>query len=69
MDDERAQQAREQHQCAEQACKFAAVHRQQRDQLVRTLRAEGWSYGRLAKAVGCSVRLVRRILESEEVTS
>jgi AraC-like DNA-binding protein len=66
--DARAQQAREYHQMAEVANSAANHHRQQRDQLVRALRAEDpaeWSYRKLAAAIGCSMRLIRQILEDE----
>lgn len=67
--DVRARQAREQHQCAENACRFAKAHRQQRDQLIRELRTNDpaqWSYRELAKAVGCSKSLIKKILEQEK---
>lgn len=63
--DARAQQAREHHEAAARTNHEADVHRSQRDQLVRALRAEDpqrWSYNQLAKAVGCSKELIRLIL-------
>lgn len=68
--DARAQQAREHHEAAARTSHEADIHRQQRDQLVRALRAEDpeqWSYGRLAKAVGCSKELIRLILKENRV--
>ncbi len=63
--DARAQQAREHHLAASRVDSDARRHRDQRDALVRALRAEDpvrWSYGALAKAVGCSRELIRDIL-------
>jgi AraC-like DNA-binding protein len=63
--DARAQQAREHHHKAAASLSDADQHRQQRDALVRALRAEDpqqWSYAALARAVGCSRELIRLIL-------
>ena len=62
--DARAQQAREHHEAAARTSRDADIHRQQRDQLVRALRAEDpgyWTYARLAGAVGCSKELIALI--------
>ena len=63
--DARAQHAREHHEAAARAEALAGQHRDQRDDLVRRLRAEDpsrWSYAALAKAVGCSRELIRLML-------
>lgn len=52
---------------AKQAEELAARHRDQRDDLIRRLRAEDpttWSYGALARAVGISPELVAAIVKS-----
>jgi hypothetical protein len=67
--DARAQQAREHHREVERAKGDAAQHRAQRDDLVRKLRAENpgqWTYGALAKAVGCSRELIAVIVRTEQ---
>ena len=69
--DARAQQAREHHEAAARTSRDADTHRQQRDQLVRALRAEDperWSYSALAKAVGCSKSLIRLVFKQEVET-
>lgn len=66
--DARAQQAREEHAASLAALDDAARHRQRRDELVRSLRREDpgtWSYGVLAKAVGCSPELIAVIVKAE----
>jgi hypothetical protein len=68
VSDARAQQAREHHRAAGADEESARRHRQQRDALVRRLRAEDpqrWSYGALAGAVGCSPELIRVILTGD----
>jgi hypothetical protein len=65
--DVRAQQAREHHRESAGLTDQAARHRQQRDALVRQLRADdpaAWSYGALAKAVGCSPELIAYIIRT-----
>jgi hypothetical protein len=65
--DIRAQQAREHHRESLGLSEQSAQHRQQRDQLVRQLRADDpgtWSYTALAKAVGCSPELIAYIIKS-----
>ena len=65
MSDARAVEARRQHEAARRAEAKAAQHREQRDRLVRALRAEdskAWSYGKIARAVGCSPELVALII-------
>jgi len=65
--DIRAQQAREHHRESAGHTEQATRHRQQRDQLVRQLRAddpERWTYAALAKAVGCSPELIAYIIKS-----
>ena len=70
--DIRAQQAREHHEAVGRADHEAEMHREQRDRLVRQLRAEDpvyWSYGRLVRTVGCSKSRIKQILEQEEATT
>ncbi|QLQ17111.1 MAG: hypothetical protein HZY73_01005 [Micropruina sp.] len=58
--------ARQLHHQAQDALEVAARYRDQRDDLVRRLRAEDpqrWSYSALAKAVGCSPELIAVILK------
>jgi hypothetical protein len=65
--DIRAQQAREHHRESNGLTSQASRHRQQRDQLVRQLRADdpgAWSYTALAKAVGCSPELIAYIIRT-----
>lgn len=66
--DARVWQARDFHMRAQRSTDEAEVYRERRDVLVRTLRAEDpqhWSYGRLARHVQCSKRLIRQILDEE----
>jgi hypothetical protein len=63
--DTRAQQAREHQRLAAEADELATRHRQQRDQLVRALRAADpsrWTYRTLADAVGCTRELINAIV-------
>lgn len=60
--DARAAQARKLHREARERQQGAESLRQQRDRIIRDLRAEGWTYKRLAGAVGCSPELVAKIL-------
>lgn len=67
MSDLRAVAARSAHLEAEGADRAAADARARRDRLVRQLRSDDparWSYGALAKAVGCSRTLIVRILDA-----
>lgn len=67
VSDARAQQAREEHTASLAALDDAARHRHRRDELVRSLRRDDpqtWSYGALAKAVGCSPELIAVIVKS-----
>jgi hypothetical protein len=64
--DARVQQAREHHRQAAELERQAGVHREQRDQLIRQLRAENrhlWPYTKLAKAVRCSPQLIAYIVQ------
>lgn len=66
MSDARVAMARQLHHQAQDALEVAARYRDQRDDLVRRLRAEDpqrWSYSALAKAVGCSPELIAVILK------
>lgn len=66
MNDIHAQQAREHHRLSQQADAEAARHREIRDRLVRRLREsdpDSWSYGSLARAVGCSPELIAYIVK------
>lgn len=65
--DARAQQAREHHRESGKLSEQAAQHREQRDRLVRQLRADDparWTYPALAAAVGCSPELIAYIVKS-----
>lgn len=67
--DARAAAAREHHLAAADAGQVAARHRAQRDELIRRLRAEDpgrWSYGALARAVGCSPELIAHIVKGPD---
>lgn len=67
VSDIRAQQAREHHREAAGLTEQAARHREQRDRLVRLLRAddpERWTYPALAAAVGCSPELIAHIIRT-----
>jgi AraC-like DNA-binding protein len=64
--DARAQQARQHPEAALGSLGDASRHREQRDALVRQLRREdpdAWSYGALARAVGCSPELIAHIVK------
>lgn len=66
MSDARAQQAREHHKKVAALLEDADRHRQQRDHLIRQLRADdpqAWTYTALAKAVGCSPELIAAIVK------
>lgn len=66
-----AARARELHEQATLAEQRAADLRAQRDDLIRRLRAEDedrWSYGVLAKAVGCSRELIAQIVKRARPT-
>ena len=63
--DIRAQQAREHHRAAQADEAGAARHRAQRDDVVRRLRAEGWTYAALAQAVGCSQQMIAVIITGD----
>ena len=47
----------------------ATHRREERDRLIRELRAEGWSLGGLAEAVGCSKTLIKQIVDRAEASS
>lgn len=59
--DARAMRAREEHRLAGESERLAGQHRSQRDHLIRELRADGWSYTRIAQAVECGWELVRAV--------
>lgn len=66
--DIRAQQAREHHRESAELTEQAARHREQRDRLVRQLRADDpakWTYPALAAAIGCSPELIAHIVKKE----
>jgi hypothetical protein len=66
VSDARAARARELHRKAAEADAVAARHRAERDRLIRQLRDDDparWSYGALAKAIGCSRELVALVLK------
>lgn len=61
-----AQQAREHHRESLKALAGATRHREQRDRLIRQLRADDpdrWTYKALAGAVGCSPELIAAIVQ------
>jgi Mitochondrial ribosomal protein subunit L20 len=65
--DIRAQQAREHHRRSRALAGEAARHREQRDRLIRQLRAgdpERWTYPALARAVGCSPELIAYVVKN-----
>lgn len=67
MSDIRAQQAREHHRNSIARTDEADREREQRDRLVRALRAEDpktWTYPALAAAVGCSPELIAYIIKN-----
>lgn len=62
--DPRAAQARDHQHRQQEADQQAKLHREQRDRLVRLLRAENpdrWTYTALARAVDCSPELIAAI--------
>ena len=64
--DARAQQAREQHRRSLEAARLADQHREQRNRLIRQLRAEDpevWTYPAIAAAVGISPELAAAIVK------
>ena len=66
-DDVRPSQARAAHAAAMRLEDQAGEQRAKRDALVRSLRAEDpgtWSYGKLAKAVGCSPELIAYVVRT-----
>lgn len=65
--DPKAQSAREHHRAALEHGRIARQHRQQRDDLVRSLYgAGGWSYATLARAVGCTPDLIAKIVKPQQ---
>ena len=66
VSDLKAARARELHGQASEAEGRAADLRAERDRLIRQLRAEDekrWSYGALAKAIGCSRELIAQVVK------
>lgn len=66
--DARVQQAREHHRQAAESERLAGAHREQRDEMIRQLRAENpgkWPYPKLAKAIGCSPQLIAYIIQGK----
>ena len=64
VSDLRAARARELHEQVAEAERRAARLRAERDRLIRQLRdedSERWSYGALAKVIGCSRELVAQV--------
>lgn len=60
----RARLARRNHQSLIADAEKADRRRARRDKLIRELRAEGWTYKKLADAVGCSPELIAKICKS-----
>lgn len=63
--DIRAGMARHYHQAAQQQDLLAAQYREQRNELMRSLRREGWTYKAIASAVGCSPELAAAVTKSQ----
>ena len=66
VSDLKAARDRELHDQASEAERRAADLRAERDRLIRQLRAEDekrWSYGALAKAIGCSRELIAQVVK------
>jgi len=66
VSDARAQQAREHHRALAAALARAEQHREQRNRLIRQLRAEDperWTYPALARLLGCSPELIAAIVK------
>jgi hypothetical protein len=66
VSDARAQQARELHRAQAAAEALARQHREQRNRLIKQLRAEDperWTYPALAAAIGCSPELIAAIVK------
>lgn len=62
--DSAVQQAREAHRKAGEHTGLSHRYRQQRDELIRRVYAEGGvSYGSLARQVGCSPELVAKVVQ------
>lgn len=66
MQDARPQMARGYHQQAKILAIQASLYRSERDRRVRELHGEGWSYGQLAKALGCSRSLIKQMVDRGE---
>lgn len=60
--DPRAVQARELHRRVARTEQLAGQLRDQRNELIRTLVAEGWTHPAVAAAVGCSTHLVTSVV-------
>lgn len=60
--DPRAVQARELHQRAAESERLAGACRDQRNELIRALVADGWTHPAVAAAIGCSVHLVASVV-------
>jgi len=68
--DIRAARAREENRLAAADERSAAYHREQRDAVIRQLRAEDpgwWTYAALARAIGCSPELIAHIIKAVPV--
>jgi len=63
MPDPRAERAREAHHLAASTNRLATLFRDVRNQAIRGLRDEGWTYGEIARVVGCSPELVAAIVK------
>lgn len=64
--DPRVQAAKEHHQKAQKATRSAATHLMQRNEMVRRVYADGeWSYGTLAKAIGCTPEVIAKIVRPQ----
>lgn len=66
VSDVRAVRARELHEQAAEAERRASELRAERDRIIKRLRAENekrWSYGALAKVIGCSRELIAQVVK------
>lgn len=67
MSSDRIALARQAHEASLRSEKEASRYRQQRDELIRSVRAEDpkkWKYATLAKAIGCSPELIAYIMKN-----
>ena len=61
--DIRAQQGREHHRAAALHRAQSRQHLDERDRIIRQLRDDGWTYDSIARAIGCSLELVAKVVQ------